>query len=341
MATKIPTMSQTKTIAILGATGNQGGSVATTFLSDPSWRVRALTRSPSSNKALALASLGAEIVHADMDSPASLSAAFADVHAIFAVSDFWGLYFDPGNKSQAGAEPLNVWAGKHETEQLKRVIDAAAQVPTLERFVLSSLSDVTRWSRGKYTHVYHFDAKARAEVYGRETYPELWARTSVVQAGVFLGNFVALPGMLPERTANSNVQFTGYIDADVKLPFIAAEEDTGPFVQALVQESAGKNLIGYRGWLSMREISAAFEEATGFKTEFVRLPKEQVNSNFPPELREEMDDTWAYLDEFGYDGRDDPTVVHPKDLESPPQLGSVVDWFKKQDWSKVLCEQGK
>jgi nucleoside-diphosphate-sugar epimerase len=195
---------KTKTIAILGATGNQGGSVAATFLSNPQWHVRALTRSPTSSRALALASLGAEIVHADMDSPSSLASAFASVHAIFAVSDFWGIYADPSNRAlaEAAGEPPHVWAGKRETEQLNRVIDAAAQVPGLERFVISSLSDVTRWSGGKYTHVYHFDSKARAEVYARETYPELWAKTSVLQAGMFLGNFVVPSGFQPEKVCS-------------------------------------------------------------------------------------------------------------------------------------------
>jgi hypothetical protein len=80
-----------------------------------------------------------------------------------------------------------------------------------------------------------------------------------------------------------------------------------------VQESAGKNLIAYREWLSMREVCAAFAEATGFETEYVRMPKEQANPHFPPELREEMDDCFAYVNEFGYEGRD-PTAVHPKDV---------------------------
>ncbi|PQE31369.1 hypothetical protein CJF32_00001958 [Rutstroemia sp. NJR-2017a WRK4] len=335
-------MSQTptKTIAILGATGNQGGSVASTFLSSPSWRVRAITRNPSSSRALALGSLGAEIVHADMDSPSSLTSAFADVHAIFAVSNFWEIYTNPSNRSKAEAagDPLHVWSGKQETEQLKRVIDAAAQVSGLERFVLSSLSDVTKWSGGKYTHVYHFDSKANAEVYARERHPELWAKTSVLQAGMFLGNYTS--SMRPERTADGVVQFSGQLVPDIKLPIIAAEEDTGPLVHSLVRESAGKNLLGYREWLSMQEVVAAFADATGFKAEYVTMPKEQANPHFPPELQEEIDDCMAYVNEFGYAGPD-PTVVHPKDLESPPQLGSVVEWFKKQDWNKVFGEQGK
>lgn len=152
-------------------------------------------------KAQALATRGADVVKADLDDPASLSPAFEDAHVIFAVSDFWGLYGDPANppKAAAAAQPLNVWAANHETQQLKDVIDAAAKVPSLGHFVLSSLSDATKWSGGKYSHVYHFDSKAKAETYGRENHPELWAKTSIFQAGYFLNNFVSNPITLPRK----------------------------------------------------------------------------------------------------------------------------------------------
>lgn len=192
-------MATAKLIVILGATGNQGGSVADAFLDEPQWRVRAVTRRPNGSKAVHLAARGAEVVQADLDAPSTLLSAFEDAHAIFAVSDFWGLYGDPANQAKATKDqPLNVWAANHETEQLKGVIDAAARIPTLERFVLSSLSNAAKWSHGKYTHVYHFDSKARAEVYGRETYPELWKKTSIFQAGFFLNNFVLNPIFQPE-----------------------------------------------------------------------------------------------------------------------------------------------
>lgn len=192
-------MTTKKLIVILGATGNQGGSVAEVFLQEPQWRVRAVTRNPLSTKARALAARGAEIVQADLNLPNTLSSAFENAHAIFAVSDFWGLYGDPANEAKATEDqPLNVWAANQETEQLKAVIDAVAKIPTLDRFVLSSLSNATKWSRGKYTHVYHFDSKAKAETYGRETYPELWKKTSIFQAGFFLSNFVSHPVFQPQ-----------------------------------------------------------------------------------------------------------------------------------------------
>ena len=60
-------MDAQKLILILGATGNQGGSVVESFLQDSQWRVRAVTRNTSSTKAKALASRGAEVVQANMD----------------------------------------------------------------------------------------------------------------------------------------------------------------------------------------------------------------------------------------------------------------------------------
>jgi hypothetical protein len=204
-------MSSSKLIVIVGATGNQGGSVASVFLKEPGWKVRALTRNASSIKSQALAARGADVVQADIDTPATLSAAFEGANAIFAVSDFWGLYGDPSNKDKVKpGQPLNVWAGEHETQQLKNIIKAAAKVPNLERFIFSSLSNATKWSKGKYTHVYHFDSKAKAAEYGREIYPDLWAKTSIYQAGLFLSNYTLNGMSQPIKASVSEHNFYTY-----------------------------------------------------------------------------------------------------------------------------------
>jgi hypothetical protein len=106
----------------------------------------------------------------------------------------------------------------------------------------------------------------------------------------------------------------GPLDPDLKLPFIAAEEDTGPIVKALVQEGPRKNVIGYREWSSLREVSEAFAQATGVKAECILLKKGESNIALPPDLAQELEDNWAYCNEFGYEGRDDPTIIHPKDV---------------------------
>ncbi|KAM0347752.1 hypothetical protein ACHAPU_004767 [Fusarium lateritium] len=330
-------MSSSKIIAILGATGNQGGSVAEVFLSEPGWKVRALTRNTTSPKAQALASQGAEVVKADLEDPSTLTAAFEGAHAVFAVSDFWGLYYDQSNRSKTKpGQALNDWASQHEEQQLKNVIDAAAKIPTLERFVLSSLSNAEKWSKGKYTRVYHFDGKARAAEYIPKAHPDLWTKTSIFQAGLFLSNFINLPVNQPIKKADGVVQFITALNPDNKFPFIAADEDSGPLVRALItKEPAGHNLIGYREWLSHNEIAAAFTKATGIKSVVIRSDG-TLPPGLPEDLVGELVDCFNYFDEFGYEGRDDSTVVHPRDLSSDVELKTVEDFFKKQDWTQVF-----
>lgn len=197
-------MTSKKLIVILGATGNQGSSVVNTFLRDDAWRVRGLTRNPSSAKAKALSARNVEVVQADMDDISSLLNAFREANAIFIVSDFWGIYGALVQQEKDAIEkPLNLLAGETELQQLKNAIDAASQVPGLERFILSTLSNVTKWSRQKYTHVHHFDFKARASAYVEEAHPELWAKTSLFQAGLFLNTYLESPNFMPRKVSHS------------------------------------------------------------------------------------------------------------------------------------------
>ena len=71
-------MQDKKIIAIVGATGAQGGGLARAILDDPDggFAVRAITRNVGSDKAKALAARGAEVVAADLDDEASLERAF-------------------------------------------------------------------------------------------------------------------------------------------------------------------------------------------------------------------------------------------------------------------------
>ena len=75
-----------KTIAVTGATGQQGGAVARRLLAE-GWQVRALTRDTSKPQAQELARLGATIVPGDLDNRAELDAAFKGVDAVLST---WG-----------------------------------------------------------------------------------------------------------------------------------------------------------------------------------------------------------------------------------------------------------
>jgi uncharacterized protein YbjT (DUF2867 family) len=78
----------TRLIVVVGATGNQGGSVARLFAKEPGWRVRGITRNPEKLSNSYLREAGVEMVAADLDDPASLEKAFEGANAIFAVTDF-------------------------------------------------------------------------------------------------------------------------------------------------------------------------------------------------------------------------------------------------------------
>ena len=77
-----------KTIAVTGATGQQGGAVARKLLAD-GWQVRALTRDVNKPAAQELKALGAEVVPGDLDNRAELEAAFQGAYGVFSVQNFW------------------------------------------------------------------------------------------------------------------------------------------------------------------------------------------------------------------------------------------------------------
>jgi hypothetical protein len=182
-------------LVVLGATGNQGGSVVAHFLSlsHPPYALRGVTRDPTSPNAVALASRGVEVVAGDFDDPSSLDAAFKDASVIFSTTDYWQAFASPAlrDRAVASGQNIGVYTREYETQQSKNIIDAAAKVSTLKRFVFSSLPNVAKLSEGKYTHVYHFDGKAIAEEYARSSYPTLWEKTSVFYAGFYLENYFA------------------------------------------------------------------------------------------------------------------------------------------------------
>jgi uncharacterized protein YbjT (DUF2867 family) len=92
-----------KLIAVVGATGAQGGGLARAILADPSagFGVRALTRKAGGDKAEALRALGAEVVEADLDDEASLAQAFSGCHGAFCVTNYWEHFKPEKELSQA------------------------------------------------------------------------------------------------------------------------------------------------------------------------------------------------------------------------------------------------
>ena len=96
-------MADKKIIAVVGATGSQGGGLCRAILADPNggFALRAITRDPGKDKAKALAAKGAEVVKADLDDVASLTKAFSGAHGVYCVTNFWEHFSGEKEKAQA------------------------------------------------------------------------------------------------------------------------------------------------------------------------------------------------------------------------------------------------
>jgi NAD(P)-dependent dehydrogenase (short-subunit alcohol dehydrogenase family) len=188
-----------KTIAIVGITGNQGGSVAQRFLQDPNYHVRGITRDPSSPAAQRLAAQGVELVSADLSDADTLIPAFHGAALIFSATDYWEPFFRADCRAQARDLGISCrrYAYDVELQQGKNIADAAARtVDSLDAngFIASMLSHARECSGGQFAELYHFDAKAEVfPGYVRETYPALARKMSCVQTGYFMSSYKLVP----------------------------------------------------------------------------------------------------------------------------------------------------
>ena len=148
-------MTKQEILVVVGATGAQGGGVARAALADGQYRVRAITRKPTSEKAQALRNAGAEIVVADLDDVDSLVRALEGAQRAFFVTNFW-----------------EILSPEREMEQARNLAEAARRAG-LKHVVWSTLEDTRQHVprndeeryptlQGKYK-VPHFDAKGEAD----------------------------------------------------------------------------------------------------------------------------------------------------------------------------------
>ncbi|KAF2652025.1 putative hscarg dehydrogenase [Lophiostoma macrostomum CBS 122681] len=339
-------MSTSKPIfVVLGATGQQGGSIVTHFLSLESnpYALRGVTRDPTSSKSKSLIDQGVEMVAGNFDDPDSLDAAFKGAAVIFSVTDFWQSYASPSVREAAAAagKSLMLATRDNEAQQGRNIIDAAAKIPTLERFIMSSLPYVSKLSGGKYVNVNHFDSKGMAEEYGAETHKELWAKTSVIIVGFYAENYTSdiVTAEMLKPVLNKEKDTLVYTFSEPLLsspfPMISVVADTGSLVHALLQVAPGKKLIGVNEWLSLRQMTELLGEVLGKKVEIV--DKELEFDLGDPDIALDMGEMGAASVELGYDGsKADMSIIQPKDLGVPVKLESLKGWASKQNWETAL-----
>ena len=172
-------------IAVIGATGHQGGGVLRALQAGGQFKVRALTRNPDKHRELA-----EEVVEADVDKPETLKAAFEGAHGVFLVTNF----------QEAGTDEL-----KQATAAIRAAKDAG-----VKHFIWSTLPDVEAISGGKF-NVPHFTNKAKVD---RIVKDAGFANHTFVIAPFFYQNLVSV--LAPQKQPDGSVGWALPLDPDVR-----------------------------------------------------------------------------------------------------------------------------
>ncbi len=264
-------MAEKKIIAVVGATGAQGGGLVRAILNDArgGFSARALTRDVNSDKAKALAKLGAEVVAADVDDVESLKRAFEGAYGAFCVTFFWE-HFSPEKEF---AEATNM--------------AQAAKQAGIEHVIWSTLEDTRKWVplsdnrmptlMGKYK-VPHLDAKGAAN----QVFTDLGLPVTILQTSFYWDNFIYF-GMGPKKGPDGKLALTMPM-GDKKLPGIAAE-DIGRCAYGIFKsgrEFIGKTVSIAGEHLTGAQMAAALTKALGQEVRYNDVPPEVYRSfGFP------------------------------------------------------------
>ena len=242
-----------KLIAVIGATGQQGGSVVRALQAQGQLNVRALTRNPGKHRGLA-----DEVVKADFDRPETLEAAFAGAHGVFLVTNFW----------------------EQGTDELKQATAAvqAAKAAGVKHFVWSTLPDVEAISGGKL-HVPHFTGKAKIDRIVKEAG---FAHYTFVIAPFYYQNVLGV--MAPQKQSDGTLGWALPIDPTVRGIHMGDIRELGNIVAGAFarpdEAGNGKYLPLVGDFMSFNEIVETLNRQ-GHEFSFKQVPTEIFAASFP------------------------------------------------------------
>lgn len=304
-------MAEKKIIAVVGATGAQGGGLVRAILADKggAFVPRAITRKVDSDKAKALATAGAEVVAADIDEPATIDRAFAGAYGAFCITNFWE-YSSPEREFVQASNMAR-----------------AAKATGLRHVIWSTLEDTRKWVAldddrmptlmGKYK-VPHFDAKGEAD----QVFRDLGVPTTFLLTSFYWDNLIYF-GAGPQRGPDGQLALI-YPLNDKKLPGIAAE-DIGKCALAIFRggrEFIGRTVAIAGEHLTGAEMAAALSRALGRQIKFNNVPPEVYRGfGFPGA------DDLGNMFQFKRDFND--YFVGVRDIESARRLNPELQTFEQ------------
>jgi uncharacterized protein YbjT (DUF2867 family) len=278
-----------KIIAVVGATGAQGGGMVRAILADRDggFAPRAITRKPDSAKGRALGDAGAEVVAADLDDEESLRQAFAGAHGAFCLTNFWEHFSPEKELAQAGN------------------MARAAKAAGLRHVIWSTLEDTRKWVpldddrmptlMGKYK-VPHFDAKGEADQFFRDAA----VPTTFLVTSFYWDNLIYF-GAGPKPDAEGQLAISFPMD-DKKLPGIAAE-DIGRCAYGIFRKGMDTigQTIGIAGeHLTGAQMAAALTRALGQEIRYDGVTPEEYRG-YDNAAAKDIANMFQYMSEFESD----------------------------------------
>ncbi|GAA5910309.1 hypothetical protein JCM6882_003248 [Rhodosporidiobolus microsporus] len=262
-----------RTIAVVGATGAQGGGVVDSLLQSPEFKVRALSSDPESLRARALlekhkdaaAEGRIELVKGDLNDPLSLEEALVGADSLFAA------FADSADQEEQG----------------KRLVDAT-KAANIKHFVYSSLPSITKLSGGKFTSAGPFDAKAAVADYAIKQLENV----TLLFAGAFYSN---LKSTFYAKRVDNVVQLCLPIGSSRKIQWVDECRDIGVFAAAVfsapLSTVTGKTYSVMAAPQTLADLAAEYEAATGEKA--VAAP--QIMEDALAAIPEEQKETWRSM----------------------------------------------
>ncbi len=302
-----------KIITVFGATGAQGGGLVRAIATDPNseFAVRAVTREPNSDKAKALAALGAEVVYGDLGDAGSVHKALENAYGAFFVTFYWAHMSPEQEKTEAAlfAKAARetgikhaVWSTLEDTRELVPLDDD--HIPTLME---------------KYK-VPHFDAKGESN----RKFKDAGVPTTFLHASFYWDNFIYF-GAGPKRGEDGKLALTLPI-GDAKMAGIAAE-DIGKCVYGIFKKGSeyiGKN-VGVAGeHMGGKQMADALSKALGEPVIYNKIPAAVYRSfGFPG--ADDLGNMFQVYDEFAEQMNELRDVKVSKQLN--PQLQNFEQWL--------------
>jgi nucleoside-diphosphate-sugar epimerase len=308
-------MADNRIIAVLGATGSQGGSLCDAILDDPEggYVCRAITRNPRSHAARALVARGIEVVAADLDDEASLTPAFAGAHGVYGVTNYPEISSVEREQQQAtniakAARDANaahvIWSTLDDTTQWLPVSDS--RMPTLLRKYKCPHSD----SKGQIDHVF----------------TDLRLPVTFLLTCFYWDNFYKY-GWGPKKGKDGAYTLTLPL-GQARMPGIAVE-DIGKCALGIFKKGAGLigNRIGVAGeHLSGVEMADKCSTALGIRCTFSAMsPDTYRNLGFPG--AEDLGNMFQIFSEFEQEYRATRSVEASRALA--PSLMNFDQWIAR------------